>query len=972
MAGSLTLHYYEEDIYFTDPAKRFVKVGIARAIKPGSTVVIEQANAFDDHRIVLEDTELETILALRPKTRVHIEEVGLGIVAKGVIMSPAQQIETTGEGEITLTLPNLTEECRWIRTGMGYRDQQELRQVIANIGALTTYDRSYPDYSHVNSKGVPGYDDFGRMVTVVYPGRETGWSAAYVDEGDGFQLTTAPVDWSGGAGGGSRYATYDGNTLKADPAHPANWDAGGVGRPQHFDLAHDMSFQWQVVDTHQYQATGLAESPQVAVGAINFGFSIANGTWQAIWNGVPIGGPTLLPGGGNVFFSIAYNAAAGAIWYFINNVKVYSLVGVAAPPLVPMAVFGSTNAEVTNAIVFRVAPPSQMWWKVAQDNRTQLGAALDLATDTDLYLRLGRAASGEPQRVLELGAFGQKSGLRLIDGSGGDARAMEANDAIRIVRSIHQDGPDATNLINLITPLGSGTGETQVSVEHLWRILYDPSPDSSPNYGRYPGGPNAAAGIVFAEYDERYPIKRRATDAGGYEYYMTSDASIAAWNEMQGGSPDPTYTYQQDAGVSNLAYQELTERGLYAATIGKFRKNDQPHLALTLTTTGRGLPCRAAELVTVDYTGYGSQNGISFTRLKVKDDFYVMKIVRTYDEDTTDEWTLSNLGRYAPSDATAASDQARTTAALMNVTTTALSVSMLGVTFRELDAGDATADHSIIYPIKILPSCFEVQAAFFRVDFYPYRQTVTTAKDGLHHHTVAFTIPGHHHGPMTGLIADAAQIGGTPLHYHKIKVDNHNSNYTIPSVPYGLAPTGYLWIDPSSGNLKANSTNAAEGIYTGTQLFAEDLTRSVHPHPIKGVAVAGSFRITDTIDDAAVSFSTFTSDDGYHTHTLDPKIADTLSPYAIQVWIDGGTGEFINRTAEMLDLSGNKQADAPGFTGSFEFECSRFIDAPGRTVRLKFVSIAGGGNPFGLGCLGISATVAASYGGLGQVIRQQQ
>ncbi|MCA1666781.1 MAG: hypothetical protein LC793_05145, partial [Thermomicrobia bacterium] len=490
------------------------------------------------------------------------------------------------------------------------------------------------------------------------------------------------------------------------------------------------------------------------------------------------------------------------------------------------------------------------------------------------------------------------------------------------------------------------------------------------NYGRFAGGVNAALGNLFPEYDPNYPIQRIPTDDGGYEYYMRSLNSIAQWGEMHGGQPDSTYTYQSDSN-NNKAYVELTERGLYAATVGKFKRNDQPHYQIEVETEWGYKTPRAADMVTVDYTGYGYANGIYFNRLRVNDLFYAMKCERTFNTEITDKWTLSNLGRYTPNPVTSQNTQtARQVAAMQMVTNTALSVSILGTTYRELDAGNnpkanaTPADHSIIYPIKILPTCFQVQAAYFRVDFLPFRQTVFEAEGGTHTHTI--NIPPHEHAPPTGLTTDNALIGGMPPHNHQLLF-------------LGTGQTG-IPIDDKTNYISALIkgtdllflVNALNGIYkakTSGQILLPDLKPTDHPHTfVKTTKIAD----THAFDPFETDVLT-TSLAGLHTHQLTPMIQDTSIPAAIQVWIDGGDGAFVNRTAELIDLTQNQGTTvAAGFTNSFEFECARFIDAPGRTVRLKFVSIGNTSNPYGLGALGISGTIAASYGGLGQSIRQQQ
>jgi hypothetical protein len=862
------------------------------------------------------------------------------------------------------------------------------------------YGHSDLDYTKVNSKGIPGYDDYGRAISTFTPGRETGWSGVFIDTPGQYQLSVATVDWSGNIYGGWRYALPNGNTLRADPSHVQVGDGGGIGYPNTFDLTRDATYAFQVVDVKQNLVSGVGPSPNIGAIYPMFAFHVYNGRWDVLeFGGVALAGNTI---SGNTFFAIYFNSSIGTIEYYVNGVLVHYSGLVPVAPLAIQATFFSQDAEIANATFSRVAPASKMWWKVAYDNQTLLSAFIQLAADTDLYVRQAKIGI-TPQRQMEMGAFGNLTPIRLIDGSGGDPVAMQENENVRVVKVIRQRGPDFRNLVNTATPLGGGTGDSQVTLEHLWRILFDPA---YVNFGREVGGPLAKSkGVLFPEYDPNYPIQRVPMDAGGYEYYMRSLTSIAQWDEMYGGTPDPTYTYQTDSN-SQKAFVELTERGLYSSWIGKFRKNDQPHYSVEVDTVwGRTTP-RAGDKVTVDYTGYGFSNNVSFNRMRVNDTFYVMKIERIFGPEVVDRWTLSNLGRYATDSTTASAAVARSVQAMQVVTNTALSVSILGLLVRELDSGnpDSPDDHSIIYPIKILPTCFQVQAAYFHVDFFPFRQTSTTSDNSAA--TINIDIPTQQveieatndiniqhigtptYSDTTGYDTTIDPIGGVPTHYHNVLVvasqiaNPGGFPIHIASTPTDITPDRYVWMAGDGPDNMALISNGHGGsMRTGQNESYQvnlDPTKAKHTVPIKQTIAAAKSLIGN------IRAQILHAPLPLHTHAVPAKINDSLSPYAIQVWIDSGDGNFVNRTAELLDLSKNGPAGnvsgssggvsvaGPGFTSSFDIEVSRFIDSPGRLVRLKFVSIGNASNPYGLGALGISATIAASYGGLGEIIRQSQ
>ncbi len=928
------LHVYAPGQY----APQHAPVGQIRRVL-SATAVVAQADKFDNHAVEISDSERAAVLALPPFSTIDIEEEGLGIVARGRVTSPSLQVKETGEGTITLDLPNITDECRDVTTGLRYVDSEGVGQIAANLGALTTVGESI----------LTGYDAYGRAITTVVPGQATGWFATYRDDGT-YVNSVAPVQWAYFPN-----CTPNGNTLTKNMQTQSVYTDGGAGLPKHTDpTVHDCALQWQIV-TPVSAVVGLSAAPFPFV---TFGFFLTPGTWQVQeLGGVPAGTGT---SSGTYTANTAFNVAVqgGAVKYYVNNSLVFTSATLPNQgALQPVAAIATPGGAVTNAVFARTVPGSELWWAARYDGLSQLGALQQLTKDTGLHLRQARDAYGAPARGFEVGAFGAPSTLRLVDGRGGDLAKLLANPAIRVIDTIDVT-TNTDNVITVTTPLGSGTGDTQVSVELLWRILHDPT---YADYGKY----GTAQGSVFPEYDPQYTLHRVATSGGGYEYYLRSQPGIQflknlghPTGEIRGGQPDSQFAYPAQA---TEAQQQLVQRALYVATLAKFKRGDHPLVTLSVVTVTnvQAYPPGAADLVHVDYSRVKSDTVGTFVPLAIDDDYFAMKLEREYASDgvVREHWTLSNLPRYEQDQGTRTATMERQLAAVQLTTTTNQSVERFFF-FRDFDAGDQTHDHSIVVPLKILPTVYRVTACYVRFDFYPFRQTGTLTNSGPHSHKVV--IPDHTHAPATGLATDTGGFDQPNLFLWLQETDHAPGD---PVYAYRDAQNTFDGLHVSNVSGTSYTIKVSAGANHDPALTA---ATTAHPHTF-----ADTSHITDThqFDPITTEAIVQTSNDGDHTHTILAGVVDGLMPAAVQLLIDSGDGAFVDRSPVLLDSLSNLVGP---YTATGEVECSKYINAPGRTPRLKFTSIASAANPKGLGALGISVVMVEEYGGLGTTVTQQQ
>src|SRR5215471_2645605 len=428
------------------------------------------------------------------------------------------------------------------------------------------------------------------------------------------------------------------------------------------------------------------------------------------------------------------------------------------------------------------------------EDATLLGALLDAAEKTGGHARQVHLEDQRPTMGIELGVFGAAPAMEIITPEGGDAQQiLTDNPNARLAETITIHPADYSKLVNVMTPLGAGSGINQVRFRRLFKILYDITYD----HCRYKNGmdPTNVAALMaqyFPEYDPAYEIPgapggdqrwhptrpfkgnswadefaiRLDTGADGYEYCIRDVQSLHDWNQRLSPPPNPGQGEFRapftDASISyvdsNINNQELSERALYVAAKAQLQWYSQPQRSVSVTTVGTRRPPRAGDKVLVNYGRTGLDALGSFPEIDERNEYYVVGVVREYGDVVRDTWTLTSNGRHPPDATSSARDTTRGMIEAIRIVPTT------SVAIYPFESGrvkiDATHPHTIYWEIPA--SAFRIQQAKFHLTTYPVRHDIqeSTTDDGAHRHDV--TIP-------------ALKVNVFPMinHVHEAPIPNH-------------------------------------------------------------------------------------------------------------------------------------------------------------------------------------------------------
>jgi hypothetical protein len=432
---------------------------------------------------------------------------------------------------------------------------------------------------------------------------------------------------------------------------------------------------------------------------------------------------------------------------------------------------------------------------------------------------------------------------------------------------------------------------------------------------------------------------------GHYEYDVLDTASYNQWGHKRGAFVDSQFNYT-DPSPAN---QELTERALYVATVANLKKFSQPHHTFTcVVAQATGRPPRAGDLVTVEFNKVGYEEtevgGAAIVEMSVAEDLRVMKVVRhfTEGEPPTDEYTLSNLGRFEnESAASAISDMARQLVAVQIKQGTGLAPFFIPW------AENVDANNPVIIPFYIVNEKARFHQVRVQCDFSSYRGSSETATNSAA--TITLSVPhgthqvaaqpGHSFGGG-GIASTNDQIAALQHHYHTIQVVANTGG--TPNVKIASSGGAGL-LAATSGGASVVSTDKEVNFDTGHG----------HTTPIQqGVAMQFPDSLTGPLPQ--------------HTHPLDQHIPQNQpSPSLIHFAING---QYLSSGVVTTGTRGS----GGEFTTSFVIEdigpqLEQF--KAGETVQLKFEAGAGPGNNFGVGYLRIMITGVMELGGLTSIIQ---
>lgn len=217
------------------------------------------------------------------------------------------------------------------------------------------------------------------------------------------------------------------------------------------------------------------------------------------------------------------------------------------------------------------------------DGVSALKALQQIASQNGLHLR-----EGTTERVIEIGAFGTSSGLRLVNAAYAPPD-LAANDSICLVETLSIKRV-SEQVVNWLIPIGGGEGESAITLEHSTRT-----------------GP--------------YDIRTIVVGIKTY-YYIAADDSIALYGQIE-----KVGTFKDINAISNSdADLEAAANALYDAAVAWLIRNKDRIDTYRVSVRKIRTTVRPGDKVRLTYKDFiTNEQGIIVNYANVDADFWVMK-----------------------------------------------------------------------------------------------------------------------------------------------------------------------------------------------------------------------------------------------------------------------------------------------------------------------------------------------------------
>lgn len=222
------------------------------------------------------------------------------------------------------------------------------------------------------------------------------------------------------------------------------------------------------------------------------------------------------------------------------------------------------------------------------DGENILKAVQAITEQQGLHLRLGDTA-----RTLEIGAFGDDSGLRAIqvERYTGD---LESNTDIMLIDRL-QISEESRDLCNWLIPVGGGEGEAMLTLEHSTR--------TSP-----------------------YTIQTMTGPDGRTLYYIADEDSITAYGQIE-----KVGAYKSINPLSNTdADIELAANALYDVASNWLLRHKDPLEVYTLSVRKVRQNIKPGQKINLRYKGIVYRDNDPFTYRNVNEDLWIMSVSESF------------------------------------------------------------------------------------------------------------------------------------------------------------------------------------------------------------------------------------------------------------------------------------------------------------------------------------------------------
>lgn len=416
-----------------------------------------------------------------------------------------------------------------------------------------------------------------------------------------------------------------------------------------------------------------------------------------------------------------------------------------------------------------------------------------------------RLKSNDPaNKVLEFGAFGEASGLRITNLFGQVQHEIDARTEIALVKSIKLTS-QSEEIFNRIIPLGAGQGVSQLTIA------------------------NATSGSYATQTGTN-------TDGSSY-YYIEDTASIAAYGLREKVLTFPSIRpiSNSDANIINAANALKNAAEVYMG------RHLEPRVEYSLTITGLRQSLKVGDTVRLVYRGV--VDGDSY--MSIDDDFYVMDLTRSRSASGERSTALA----IASIAARRTADSDILIGAIHDLNALKVHVPLSMCYLKANESGRIDGSNDVEFSIRINTEVLALNRALLRVKTSPLKSSVTavgaaggsvgtsgsgggttqsstsgggtTATSdggGDHHHNVYGAYSGSPPGTFsdqyfTGVIVDSGGTGHSEVikvqadnaysggrlrtfdasgdHSHDVTVPNHSHNVTIPNHTHSLDIPGH-------------------------------------------------------------------------------------------------------------------------------------------------------------------------------------
>lgn len=243
------------------------------------------------------------------------------------------------------------------------------------------------------------------------------------------------------------------------------------------------------------------------------------------------------------------------------------------------------------------------------DGESVLKAIRTLCQQQGVHMRYGGG------NLIEVGAFGQSSGMRLVQAEYAPVE-LYGNDEVMLIESLSVN-TDSENLCNWIVPVGGGEGESTLSLQ-------------------------------YATQNTPYEV-RVSHETGKPVYYLADDASVTQYGRIQ-----KVLAFKSIAPISNSDADLMAAANqLYDAASAYLARHSQPLVTYSVQAKKGRVTLRPGDKIRLTYRGLVLRDdGTPYTYLDIDQDVWIMRVSERVGDGSSVSLELASVDRQAESGVT--------------------------------------------------------------------------------------------------------------------------------------------------------------------------------------------------------------------------------------------------------------------------------------------------------------------------------